>query len=122
MKRALKLLKSLVDLFKSNKSAQSVKWQLIMQEVSKATGVIPSEILGECRKREITEARHLTMFLIAFYYPWLSHGQIAKLLNKKRLAVRSSVRKVEDLMHVDRSFAKKVAMITLKIKIERVVI
>jgi chromosomal replication initiation ATPase DnaA len=94
---------------------------LIISAVSSCTGVAAEDIIGPIKKREIVEARQLSIWLILHFEPKMTHREVGAIFSKDRTMVIYSRKQVENLMDTDKSFQRKFDLVINYLKKERAI-
>lgn len=87
------------------------KENIVIQTICNFYNISFSDLKGRNRKREIAEARHVTMYALTQWFN-LSNYFAGDLLDRDHNTARHSTNEVNNLMDVDKHFKEKI--LTLK--------
>lgn len=90
----IELAKNSISDLMSDSKASSLTPEKIIEKVSKRYGVSAEDIKGENRSKEISLARHITMYLMRKTID-MSLPKIGKVLDRNHATVISSIKKIE---------------------------
>ncbi len=80
----------------------------IIADTARKLGVDMCDIYSKTRKREVVEARQISMWRIKMLYPNFSWREIGDFFSKDHATALHSIRIVNDLMETDKQFNQKV--------------
>ncbi len=80
---------------------------IVIEKISEATGISPSEILGKRRFRDTALARHISMWALAKLYNY-STPQIGQCMDRDHTTVVYAVNKIEKMPELFKAKYKRV--------------
>lgn len=90
--------------------------EVIIKEVGVFLGLNPIVIKGNSKKREVFEARIISMYLIKNYNKNLTLEAVGKMFNRDHTSVIYSIKQLENFLDTDPTFRNKYQLIEGKIK------
>ena len=90
-----------------NRNAEHHDLEVILKSVSSVTGIIPQDILGRNRQRNISVARHLFCYL-AYNQNGFTLTSIGRFLVKDHSTVLNSIRKYEN--YIDCKYKEEIQL------------
>ena len=80
--------------------------EMVYQRVLRTLGVTEKELLGNCRRRDLVDARCL-MAAVLMKQPLMTQKGVAKILGVSQAAVHHLLKRHEELMEVEAAYRRK---------------